>query len=179
MAQQQQPFAARGEELPVDSGLVREDRKTLAVKLGDALASTYMLYHKTHAYHWNVTGPMFYSIHKLTDEQYQDLAEAVDGIAERIRAVGFAAPAGFTTYSERSVVKDVSGIPTAGEMLQELADDHQRVAAALREIVEEAEKLEDVYTADLLTARIGVHEEAAWMLNAMLVKDDRGGLAAK
>lgn len=170
-------FEARGKELPVDSGLVRQARKDLAAKLGDALASTYTLYHKTHAYHWNVTGPLFYSVHKLTDEQYQDLAQAVDEIAERIRALGFAAPTGLANYAKSSVVKDVSGIPTAGDMVRELADDHQRVAAALREIVEEADRVEDVFSADLLTARIGVHEEAAWMLNAMLVEDSSGALA--
>jgi len=175
---QSQAHVAKSEELPVKTGIQRADRRTLAAKLGEALASTYQLYHKTHAYHWNVTGPLFYSVHKLTDEQYQDLAEAVDDIAERIRALGLAAPAGFQNYSNKSVVEDVSGIPTAGEMIRELADDHSRVATSLRDIVEEAEKVDDVYSADLLTARIGVHEEAAWMLNAMLVTDAEGALAA-
>lgn len=170
-------FEARGRELPVDSGLVRQARKELAIKLGDALAGTYTLYHKTHAYHWNVTGPLFYSVHKLTDDQYQDLAEAVDQIAERIRALGFAAPTGLAGYADNGIVRDVRGIPTAGEMVRELAEDHQRIAAALREIVEEADRVEDVFSADLLTARIGVHEEAAWMLNAMLVEDSSGSLS--
>lgn len=171
-------FAARGRELPAETGLDRSYRKQLAQMLGEALASTYVLYHKTHAYHWNVAGPLFYSVHKLTDEQYQELATAVDALAERIRAIGFAAPTGLAEYAEHSVVKDVSGIPVAGEMIAELADDHQRVAASLRKMVEEAERIEDVYTADLLTGRIGVHEEAAWMLNAMLVEDSKGGQAA-
>ena len=170
-------FEARGDELPLDTGLVRNDRKALAGLLGRALASSYMLYHKTHAYHWNVTGPIFYSVHKLTDEQYQDLAGAIDEIAERIRALGFSAPIGLRQYGEISVVSDVEGTPKAGEMVRELAEDHQRVAGLLRRIVEEAERVEDVYTADLLTSRIGVHEEASWMLMAMLVEDSNGSLA--
>jgi starvation-inducible DNA-binding protein len=120
---------------------------------------------------------MFYSVHKLTDDQYQDLARAVDAIAERIRAIGFAAPTGFGNYAELSMVSDATRIPRAGEMVHELAEDHQRLAGALREIVEEADRVEDVYTADLLTARIGAHEEAAWMLNAMLVEDAKGTIA--
>lgn len=172
------PFTARGRELPADTGLDRTDRKELAKMLGEALASTYVLYHKTHAYHWNVAGPLFYSVHKLTDEQYQELASAVDDIAERIRAIGFAAPTGLEAYTRNSVVSDVKGIPVAGDMIAELADDHQRIAASMRQMVEEAERVEDVYTADLLTGRIGVHEEAAWMLNAMLVEDAKGGQAA-
>ncbi|WDI31059.1 DNA starvation/stationary phase protection protein [Hyphococcus flavus] len=162
-------YSARAIELGGGGGVARSDRKTLAGMLGAALASTYTLYHKTHAYHWNVTGPLFYSLHKLTDEQYLDLAEAADAIAERIRAIGFAAPVGLAGYADNDVVRDVEGTPSAGDMIAELASDHIAVAAQLRDFVEEADNTGDVYTADLLTARIGVHEEAAWMLNAMLV----------
>lgn len=172
-------FKARGKQLPADSGLIRGVRQKLAAQMGRALASTYILYHKTHAYHWNVTGPMFYSVHKLTDDQYQDLAHAVDDIAERIRALGFAAPIGLTRYAGDSVVSDPTDIPMAGEMIAELARDHQSVAAELRGMVEQAEQAGDVFTADLLTARIGIHEEAAWMLNAMLVEDASGSLAVE
>jgi len=162
-------FDAVAKELPVDTGVAREDRRELARDLGKALASFYVLYHKTHGYHWNVTGPMFYSVHKLTDDQYEDLADAIDALAERIRSIGFAAPVGLGAYIGDSVVKDVDGLKPAGEMVQELAEDHQKVAAQLRDIVEKAEKADDVFTADLLTARIGAHEEASWMLNALIV----------
>jgi len=171
-------YSVRAKELPAVSGVAREDRKALAAHLGGVLASTYVLYHKTHAYHWNVTGPLFYSVHKLTDAQYQDLARAIDAIAERIRSIGFAAPVGLTAYVGDSVVDDVAGSPNAGEMVAELAQDHQSVAKYIRSVVEEAEKAEDVFTADLLTARIGVHEEAAWMLNALRVQNAEGELAA-
>lgn len=163
-------FTAVSNELPANSGVARDDRKTLAEQMGKALASFYVLYHKTHAYHWNVTGPMFYSVHKLTDEQYNDIASAIDDLAERIRSIGFATPIGLGSYLNDSVVSDVKGLRSAGDMVLELAQDHQAVARQLRDIVEEAEKVDDVYTADLLTARIGAHEEAAWMLNALIVE---------
>ncbi len=162
-------FDAVSEELPVRTGIARDDRRELARELGKALASFYVLYHKTHGYHWNVTGPMFYSVHKLTDDQYQDLAEAIDAVAERIRSIGFAAPVGLSAYLKDSVVKDVDGLSSARDMVAELANDHQAVAKQLRDVVERAEGVDDVYTADLLTARIGAHEEAAWMLNSLIV----------
>lgn len=161
-------LANRPDELPVRTGIERDDRKKLAELLNEALAGTYVLYAKTLAYHWNVTGPLFYSVHKLTDEQYNELGEAVDSIAERVRALGFPALGGIGHYVEKSVVADVDGLPTAGEMVAELARDHQSMARSLRAGVAEAEKVEDVYTADFLTGRIGVHEEAAWMLNAIV-----------
>lgn len=158
------------QELPVKTGIDRKDREMLAELMGRSLASSYVLYHKTHAFHWNVTGPMFYSVHKLTEEQYKDLANAVDDIAERIRAIGFAAPTGLTEYIKESAVEDVTTAKEAGEMILELAKDHQRVATQLRNAVHEAEKADDVFTADLLTARIGAHEEAAWMLNSLVAQ---------
>lgn len=163
-------YAADTKETQVNTGIDKKDREALAKSLGPVLASTYVLYHKTHAYHWNVTGPLFYSVHKLTDDQYQDMADAIDDIAERIRALGFTTPVGLGSYISDSVVEDVKSLPTAGEMIQELSEDHQKIAAQLRKVVEEAEDMEDVYTADLLTTRIGVHEEAAWMLNALMAQ---------
>ena len=158
------------EELPVKTGIDRKDRKVLSELMGRALASSYVLYHKTHAFHWNITGPLFYSVHKLTDDQYTELADAIDEIAERIRAIGFPTPTGLASYVKESVVEDVSDTKEAGEMILELARDHQAIATQLREAVKEAEKLDDVYTADLLTSRIGVHEEAAWMLHALIAQ---------
>ena len=155
-------------ELPVKTGLDREDRRMLAELMGRALASSYVLYHKTHAFHWNITGPLFYSVHNLTETQYKDIAEAIDDIAERIRAIGFKAPTGLSMYIRESRVEDVDDTTDAEDMIRGLAKDHQIVATQLREAVLEAEKVDDVYTADLLTARIGAHEEAAWMLNALV-----------
>ncbi len=156
-------------ELPMDTGVDRDHRRDLATELGKALASCYVLYHKTHSYHWNITGPLFYSVHKLTDEQYEDVAKAIDAIAERIRSIGFATPTGLGNYLKKSVIEDVSGVKSAGDMIKELAEDNQALARQLRPIIQQAEEAEDVYTADLLTARIGAHEEASWMLNALMV----------
>ncbi len=160
----------RTEEVPNRSDVERRDREMLSELLGRVLASTYVLYHKTHAFHWNVTGPLFHSVHQLTEEQYKDLAEAVDDIAERIRAIGFPAPIGLSRYTKESCVTDTSEFPDTGTMIHELARDHQLVANQIREVVSEAEKTGDLYTADLLTSRIGVHEKAAWMLNALIVQ---------
>ncbi len=160
----------RNEELPVRTNVERHDREVLSELLGRALASTYVLYHKTHAFHWNVTGPLFYAVHNLTDAQYKDMAEAVDQIAERVRAIGFPTPIGLSRYARESMVEDVLEFPDTGTMVQQLARDHQTLAEQLREIVKVAEDADDVYTADLLTSRIGFHEESAWMLNALIVQ---------
>ncbi|WP_036766970.1 Dps family protein [Parvularcula oceani] len=165
---------ARSPELPVESGLDHDGRKALCEKLADDLAGTYVLYHKTQAYHWNVTGPLFYSVHKLTDKQYKDLAKAVDAIAERIRALGMPAPVGLKNLYDDSTIDDPTGIPEAGQMLRELALDHQHLAGKMRDTVEKAEDIGDTFTADFITERIGTHEEFAWMLNALAVGDDRG-----
>lgn len=165
-----QVLKTKYESLPIRSGVNKEDRKMLAELMGRALASTYVLYHKTHAFHWNITGPLFYSVHKLTDEQYQDLAKAIDDVAERIRAIGFTAPTGLARYINESRIEDATEIEDAVGMVMQLAKDHQEVAAQLRDAVKEAENVDDVYTADLLTARIGAHEEASWMLSSLIVQ---------
>lgn len=161
----------------VESGLDRDGRKELCDMLGEALASSYVLYHKTHAYHWNVTGPLFYSVHNLTEEQYQDLATAIDELAERIRSLGFPAPIGLKAYYERSTIKDVTGTPDAGTMLKELALDNQHLAGSMRKIVEKAEAIGDTFTADFVTDRIGTHEENGWMLSALAMGDERAPTA--
>lgn len=158
-------------EFNVDTGLRRGDREKLAELLNEALASTYVLYAKTHTYHWNVAGPLFYSVHKMTDEQYEDLAQAIDDLAERIRALGFPAKGGLRQFLDTSMLDDCTdSVPTAGTMVANLARDHQALAVQLRKAVAEAERVDDVYTADLLTSRIGVHEEASWMLEAMIAE---------
>lgn len=157
----------RNETLDIKSDLKPENRTAVAEKLGKVLASSYVLYHKTQGFHWNVTGPMFVSVHELTERQYQDLAEAIDAIAERIRTLGAPAPMGLAGYVSDSNVLDQAEFPTVGQMLETLAHDHLIIADEMRSIVEMAETAKDVYTADLLTARIGAHEEAAWMLKAL------------
>lgn len=160
----------RNENLQTKTGYTEEQRKAISEKLTKALASTYVLYHKTQAFHWNVTGPMFYTVHKMTEAQYQDQAKAIDALAERIRTLGSAAPMGLAQYIENSVVTDAQDFPAAGEMLTALTEDNQRIASLMRDAVETAEQANDVYTADMLTARIGAHEEAAWMLSATAAK---------
>lgn len=154
----------------LDIGLERSDRKKLAELLGTALANTYVLYAKVQGFHWNVTGPMFYGVHKSTEEQYEDLADSIDEIAERIRAIGFKAPTSLARFLKDADIVEEPSNPAAPEMIRMLVDDHEAVAKSLREVVEEADKLEDVFTADLLTARIGKHEQYAWMMRAMIEK---------
>lgn len=153
--------------LPLTTEISVEDKKAISEKLGKTLAGSYVLYHKTHSFHWNVTGPMFISIHELTEGQYQDLASAIDDIAERIRSLGQPAPQGLSTYLEMSSISDSDGIPTAGDMLHQLAADHLTLADEFRNISEAADEVRDVFTADMAVARVGTHEKAAWMLTAL------------
>jgi len=162
--------ASKQQPVALDIGIERKDRAKLAALLGTALANTYVLYGKVQGFHWNVTGPMFYGIHKTTEEQYEDLAGSIDEIAERIRAIGFKAPTTLARYIKDADIKEEPGTPEASDMIRTLVHDHEAVAKSLREAVEEADRLEDVFTADLLTARIGKHEQYAWMLRAMVEK---------
>jgi len=158
------------EAIPVKTGLERADCKGLAELLEKALADTYLLYFKTQAVHWNIIGPMFYGVHKLTQEQYEDMAESIDELAERIRALGYLAPPKLSHLIQIADVQEAGHDLNSALMIEMLAKDHQRVAASLREAVQEADKLDDVFTADLLTARIGKHEQYAWMLRALATK---------
>lgn len=150
------------------SGVSQKDRSRLAENLSGALADTYLLYTKTQSFHWNVVGPMFYGIHKLTEEQYEDMAEAIDTIAERIRQIGFIAPGSFKQFYNLSSIQEEDGAPSAEEMISQLVEGNELVCRKLRTSVAEAEKVDDVKTADLLTERIGKHEENAWMLRSLL-----------
>lgn len=150
----------------MNTDIRKDDRIRLAEKLGETLASTYVLYQKTQSVHWNVTGPMFVSVHKLTETQYEDLAESVDEIAERIRALGAKTPVGLSTYINNSVIDDQTEWGDVDAMLKQLASDNIAVANQMREFVKIAEEADDVFTADLLTSRIGALEEASWMLSA-------------
>lgn len=139
----------------------------IAEGLADVLADTYRLIFKTHAYHWNVTGPLFYSIHKLTQEQYEDMFEAADELAERIRSLGRLAPMRMDDIMGRSQIADLDRMPSAGEMVEDLATDHERLAHRLHALIELVEGRRDPVTEDLATERSAFHEQAAWMLRSI------------
>lgn len=138
----------------------------IAKGLSDSLADTYRLLFKSHAVHWNVEGPIFHSIHVLTEAQYTDLFKAADDLAERIRALGRIAPFQISEITKMSCVKDLAKLGSAQEMVEDLASDHEAVVRRMRDVIGQAEKGDDVATADLLTARCAFHEKAAWMLRA-------------
>lgn len=139
----------------------------IASGLADVLADTYRLIFKTHAYHWNVTGPAFYSVHKLTEEQYEDMFAAADDLAERMRALGQLAPMRMVDILERSKIDDLDHVPTAQEMVEDLAADHEKLAHRLHALVELVDGRKDPVTEDLATERSAFHEHAAWMLRAI------------
>jgi starvation-inducible DNA-binding protein len=136
--------------------------------LGHLLADSYLLYLKTHNFHWNVTGPMFTTLHTLFETQYTELALAVDEIAERIRALGAIAPGSFSAFIKLAKVQEAESVPKATEMIRVLADDQAKVTAAAKKVVELAEAGGDDATADLGIKRIQVHEKNAWMLESHL-----------
>lgn len=150
------------------TGIEPTDTSALAEGLSQALADTFSLYVKTQGVHWNVVGPNFYGLHKLTEAQYEDLQEAIDLIAERIRALGHPTPAGFSEFRERSIVKAEMRIESAGEMIQELISDNENVARRMRDFSDVAADARDKYSEDLLIQRIGAHEKNAWMLRALM-----------
>ena len=142
--------------------------KPVVEALSKLLADTYTLYLKTHNYHWNVTGPMFNTLHTLFETEYTEYALAVDEIAERIRAVGARAPGSYSEFSELASVKEDRGSPPALEMIENLAADQQTTASSARKVVEAAEAAGDQASADLGVRRIDVHEKNAWMLRSHL-----------
>jgi starvation-inducible DNA-binding protein len=138
----------------------------VAHDLARLLADTYTLYLKTHGYHWNVTGPHFRSLHLMFEEQYIELAEAVDEIAERIRTLGVLAPGTYREMAALTSVSDEEGAPGAMEMVRRLIAAHEIVVGAARAVVDVAETAHDPASLDLATRRIAVHEKALWMLRA-------------
>jgi starvation-inducible DNA-binding protein len=136
--------------------------------LSEILADTYALYLKTQNYHWNVTGPTFTMLHALFETQYNELALAVDVIAERIRALGHKAPASFSAFQRLTHIKDGHAEAKAHDMLQDLLTDHQTVMENLRKARIIADEVSDVGTVSLLEDRLGEHEKTAWMLNASM-----------
>ncbi|MCW5731345.1 MAG: DNA starvation/stationary phase protection protein [Alphaproteobacteria bacterium] len=156
--------------MDIDIGINDKSRKEIAEGLSHLLADTYTLYLKTHNYHWNVTGPMFQTLHTMFETQYNELALAVDEIAERIRALGHFAPGSYKAYSKLSSVKEEDGVPDARSMIANLVKAHERTAKTARQIFPAADKASDEPTADLLTQRMQSHEKTAWMLRSLLDK---------
>lgn len=153
---------------PIDIGIPAQQRQQIAEGLGRVLADSTVLYAKTHGFHWNVTGPMFNTLHLMFMAQYTELWNALDGIAERIRALGHVAPYGGNTYSGLSSIPETEGVPPALTMVRELVEGHEAVARTIRGVFKIADAADDQPTADLLTQRLQIHEKTAWMLRSLL-----------
>jgi len=154
----------------VNIGISDKERKAIAEGLGRVLADTYTLYLKTHNFHWNVTGPMFQTLHLMFMTQYTEMWNAVDLIAERIRALGFPAPGSYREFAALTRIPDSSGSLSAEEMIQQLVDGQETVVRTAREVLPLAEQAGDQPTVDLLSARMALHEKNAWMLRSLLEK---------
>jgi len=154
--------------MPIDIGISEDERQIIAQGLSRLLADTYTLYLKTHNFHWNVTGPMFATLHTLFEAHYTELATAVDEIAERIRALGVPAPGSFHQFAALSSVKEETGIPKAEEMIRQLVHGQEAVVRTARSILPAAAEAADEPTVDLLTQRMQIHEKNAWMLRSLL-----------
>ena len=152
----------------IDIGIEESKRQELASGLSRVLADTYTLYLKTHNFHWNVTGPMFQTLHLMFETHYNELALAVDLVAERIRALGFPAPGTYKQFVELSTIKEDDGVPKAQDMIRRLVEGHETVARTARGVFKVAEGASDQPTCDLLTQRLQVHEKTAWMLRSLL-----------
>ncbi|MDR1995981.1 Dps family protein [Azonexus sp.] len=154
--------------MTMDTGISKKDREKIAEGLSRLLADSFTLYLKTHNFHWNVTGPMFNTLHVMFMEQYTELWNALDQIAERIRALGVAAPGSYRDFAKLTVIKESEGSPSATEMLKQLLAGQEAVVKTARGIFPAADKAGDEPTADLLTQRMQIHEKNAWMLRSML-----------
>jgi starvation-inducible DNA-binding protein len=160
--------AVAAPDLVVNIGIPEAERKKIADGLAHLLADTYTLYLKTHFYHWNVTGPMFNSLHLMFETQYTELALAVDAIAERIRSLGFLAPGSYSAYATLSTIDEDPGVPDADTMIANLVKGQEAVARTARAVFPAAEAGSDEATADLLTQRLQIHEKTAWMLRSLI-----------
>lgn len=154
--------------MPINIGIAERDRQAIAEGLSKLLADTYTLYLKTHNFHWNVTGPMFQTLHLMFETQYNELSLAVDLIAERIRALGFPAPGTYREFSQLSSIKEEEGVPNAQEMIRLLVEGQEAVVRTARSVFPVVEQANDEPTADLLTQRMQIHEKTAWMLRSLL-----------
>ena len=154
----------------IDIGIADEARKEIGEGISRLLADSYSLYLKTHNFHWNVTGPMFQTLHLMFETQYNELALAVDLIAERIRSLGEFAPGSYSRYSELSSIEEENGVPSAEQMIAQLLSDHETIIRSIRSIFPITERSNDESTADLLTQRMQIHEKTAWMHRSLIDK---------
>jgi len=157
-----------GEALPVQTGLPADQRQQLAEGLARVLANTYTLLGKTHGFHWNVTGPQFHSLHEMFQTQYEDLTDAVDELAERIRALGHFSPGSLSQFLKLTDIEDEHGVPDARSMISQLARDNETTNRSCKDLVTLAQDAGDTVTEDLMNGRMAYHEKAAWMLRASL-----------
>ncbi len=157
--------------MEIDIGIDKKDRKAITDGLAHLLADTYTLYLKTHNYHWNVTGPMFQTLHLMFQTQYTEMWQAVDLVAERIRTLGHAAPGTYKAFVKLATIKEEEGVPAATQMIKNLVKGHEQVAKTARGILPLVDKANDEPTADLLTQRLQLHEKTAWMLRSLLDKN--------
>jgi starvation-inducible DNA-binding protein len=161
---------AEAKTMPINLGIEEKDRQEIAEGLSKLLADTYTLYLKTHNFHWNVTGQMFQTLHLMFEQQYNELALAVDQIAERIRALGFFAPGSYLEFSRLSSIKEEEEIPDAREMIRLMVEGQETIIRTARAVFPAVDRVNDEPTADLLTQRMQVHEKTAWMLRSLLVE---------
>jgi starvation-inducible DNA-binding protein len=154
----------------IDIGISQKDREEVALGLSKLLADTYGLYLKTHYYHWNVVGPMFQTLHLMFETQYNELALAVDLVAERIRSLGVNAPGTYSEFAKLTSIKEDSQVPPAKKMISQLVEAHEAVCRTARMVFPMAEKASDESTCDLLTQRLQLHEKTAWMLRSLLAE---------
>lgn len=154
--------------MDIDIGINKKERAKIADGLSRLLADSYTLYLTTHNFHWNVTGPMFNTLHLMFETQYNELALAVDQIAERIRALGFPAPGTYKEFQKLGSLSEPEGVPSAKEMIRLLVLGQEAVVKTARSVLPLVDKVSDEPTADLLTQRMQIHEKNAWMLRSML-----------
>ena len=152
----------------INIGISEEDRASVAAELSKLLADSYTLYLMTHNFHWNVTGPLFNTLHVMFMEQYTEEWGALDSIAERIRALGHHAPGTYREYANLSSISEPTDVPEALEMVRLLVHGNESVAQTARAAFKKADAVNDQPTADLLTQRLDVHEKNAWMLRSLL-----------
>jgi starvation-inducible DNA-binding protein len=158
----------KGDIMKINVGINDKNRKEIAQGLSRFLANTYTVYLKTHQYHWNVTGPMFQTLHVMFEEQYNELWLAIDEIAERIRTLGEYAPGTYHEFSQLSEIEEEQNVVSAEEMIRSLVGGHESVIRSARELFPLAEDANDQVSLDLLTQRLQVHEKTAWMLRSLL-----------
>jgi starvation-inducible DNA-binding protein len=154
--------------MKIDIGIPEKDRKAIAAGLSHFAADNFTLYMKTHFFHWNVTGPMFQTLHLMFETQYNELWLASDAIAERIRALGFPAPGTYEEFAKLTVIKGTKGVPKAVDMIKQLVAGHEATVKTARALFPIVDAANDEATADLLTQRIQIHEKTAWMLRSLL-----------